>query len=46
MKPAIGITEKHLEKSSKLLSVLLGDEMTLYIKTRSGPKILLTMYES
>ena len=34
MKPAIGITEKHLEKSSKLLSVLLGDEMTLYIKTR------------
>jgi starvation-inducible DNA-binding protein len=34
MKPAIGITEKHLEKSAKLLSVLLGDEMTLYIKTR------------
>ncbi len=30
----IGITEKDLNKSIELLSVLLSDEMTLYIKTR------------
>ncbi len=34
MKTALGITEQHLENSTKLLSALLGDEMTLYIKTR------------
>ena len=34
MKPEIGITEKNLHKSIELLSVILADEMTLYIKTR------------
>lgn len=34
MKPEIGITEKNLHKSIDFLSVLLADEMTLYIKTR------------
>jgi starvation-inducible DNA-binding protein len=34
MKPEIGITEKNLHKSIKTLTVLLADEMTLYIKTR------------
>lgn len=34
MKPDIGITENNLEKSAKLLSILLADEMTLYVKTR------------
>lgn len=34
MKPAIGITETQLENTAALLSALLGDEMTLYIKTR------------
>lgn len=34
MKPEIGIKEKHLAKSIQLLSVILADEMTLYIKTR------------
>lgn len=34
MKPEIGISEKHLNKGIELLSVLLADEMTLYIKTR------------
>ena len=34
MKPEIGITEKNLNKSVVLLSVILLDEMTLYIKTR------------
>lgn len=34
MNPAIGISEKHLHKSTNLLSALLGDEMTLYVKTR------------
>jgi len=34
MKPAIGITENHLHKSISLLTVILSDEMTLYIKTR------------
>lgn len=36
MKPAIGITEKQLENTVELLSSLLGDEMTLYIKTRKS----------
>jgi len=34
MKPEIGITEKNLDKSISLLSTLLSDEMTLYVKTR------------
>ncbi len=34
MKPDIGIAEKNLQKSIKILTVLLADEMTLYIKTR------------
>jgi starvation-inducible DNA-binding protein len=34
MKPEIGITEKNLDKSISLLSALLADEMTLYVKTR------------
>ncbi len=34
MIPKIGITEKHLQKNNSFLSVILSDEMTLYIKTR------------
>ncbi len=34
MKPKIGISETNLKKSVDLLSVVLSDEMTLYIKTR------------
>ena len=34
MKPSIGITEKNLHESIHLLTILLSDEMTLYIKTR------------
>jgi len=34
MTPKIGIAEKDLNKSVDLLSVILSDEMTLYIKTR------------
>ena len=34
MSPKIGISEKNLHNSIKLLSTLLADEMTLYIKTR------------
>lgn len=34
MKPEIGITEKNLDKSISILSALLADEMTLYVKTR------------
>ncbi|MBK5280291.1 MAG: DNA starvation/stationary phase protection protein [Bacteroidia bacterium] len=34
MKPEIGITEKNLHQSIEMLSVILADEMTLYIKTR------------
>ncbi len=34
MIPKIGISEIHLQKSISLLSVILSDEMTLYIKTR------------
>ncbi len=34
MKPEIGITDKHLQKSISILSSLLAEEMTLYIKTR------------
>jgi starvation-inducible DNA-binding protein len=34
MKPNIGITEKNLDQITDLLSGLLSDEMTLYIKTR------------
>jgi starvation-inducible DNA-binding protein len=34
MKPEIGITDNNLEKSIVLLSAILADEMTLYVKTR------------
>jgi len=34
LKANIGLTEKSLEKSTTLLSVILADEMTLYTKTR------------
>nr|WP_315251073.1 DNA starvation/stationary phase protection protein [uncultured Flavobacterium sp.] len=34
MTPKIGITEDHLQKANSLLSVVLSDEMTLYVKTR------------
>ena len=34
MTPKIGITEDHLKKANSLLSVVLSDEMTLYVKTR------------
>lgn len=34
MTPKIGITAKDLENTNKLLSVVLSDEMTLYVKTR------------
>ena len=34
MKPAIGITQKHLDNSVSLLAVILSDEVTLYTKTR------------
>ena len=34
MTPKIGINEKDLTKSVQILSTMLSDEMTLYIKTR------------
>lgn len=34
MTPKIGISETNLKKSTQLLSVVLSDEMTLYVKTR------------
>lgn len=34
MIPKIGITKDHLQKETLLLSVVLADEMTLYVKTR------------
>jgi starvation-inducible DNA-binding protein len=34
MKPNIGISEKHLKNSVDLLTVVLANEMTLYVKTR------------
>ncbi len=34
MIPKIGITEDHLHEANKLLSIVLSDEMTLYVKTR------------
>lgn len=34
MTPKIGITENHLQKLNSILSVVLSDEMTLYVKTR------------
>jgi starvation-inducible DNA-binding protein len=34
MKPEIGISDKDLKESITLLSTVLADEMTLYIKTR------------
>jgi starvation-inducible DNA-binding protein len=36
MKPNIGITEKKLKDSASVLSVVLSNEMTLYIKTRKA----------
>lgn len=35
MKPSIGITDKNLQEIIKLLSAVLADEMTLYVKTRN-----------
>ena len=34
MKPNIGISTKNLDSTSSILTVLLADEMTLYVKTR------------
>ena len=34
MTPKIGISEANLKKSASILSTLLSDEMTLYVKTR------------
>ena len=34
MIPKIGISEDHLKSSNNLLSIVLSDEMTLYVKTR------------
>lgn len=34
MTPKIGISETNLKKSTNLLTVILSDEMTLYVKTR------------
>ncbi len=36
MKLNIGITEKDLKSTNKLLGTILADEMTLYIKTRKA----------
>jgi len=34
MIPNIGISDNHLQKGNSILSIILSDEMTLYIKTR------------
>lgn len=34
MIPNIGISENHLQKTNSILSIILSDEMTIYIKTR------------
>ncbi len=36
MKPNIGISEKQLEHTSSVLSTVLSNEMTLYVKTRKS----------
>ena len=36
MKPNIGISEKNLKNIATILSVVLADEMTLYVKTRKA----------
>jgi starvation-inducible DNA-binding protein len=36
MRPNIGISDKNLKHSSSLLSIVLANEMTLYIKTRKS----------
>ena len=36
MKPQIGISEKNLKNTSSILSVVLSNEMTLYVKTRKA----------
>lgn len=35
LKPDIGISEKHLNISAEILSILLADEVVLYTKTRN-----------
>jgi starvation-inducible DNA-binding protein len=34
MKPSLGLSEKQVNNTAKLLSILLADQMTLYVKTR------------
>ncbi len=36
MKPNIGISEKHLKSTSSVLTIVLANEMTLYVKTRKA----------
>jgi starvation-inducible DNA-binding protein len=36
MKPNIGISEKNLKNTATILSTVLADEMTLYVKTRKA----------
>ncbi len=36
MKPNIGISDKHLKNTSDMLSSVLADAMTLYVKTRKA----------
>lgn len=36
MKPNIGISDKHLKNTSAMLSSVLADAMTLYVKTRKA----------
>jgi len=36
MKPHIGISEKHLKNTSDILSIILANEMVLYVKTRKA----------
>lgn len=36
MKTTIGISEKHLKETSKALTIILSDEMVLYVKTRKS----------
>ena len=36
MKPNIGISEKHLKATTTMLSSVLADAMTLYVKTRKA----------
>lgn len=36
MKPSIGISEKHIEKSIQILSKIISNETVLYVKTRKA----------